>query len=73
MPDFWQRAKLTAMSDKQLALNVLGQLPDTLTLEQISEELAIWAAIRRAEADIAAGRVHTHEEVREMVAQWSSR
>ena len=51
------------MSDKQMALEALRQLPESVTLEQISEEIAILAAIRRGVADADAGRVVSHEEV----------
>ena len=57
-------------SDKQLALDALGQLPESATLEQMSEELAILAAIRRGEAAADAGHVLTHEEVERRSAEW---
>ena len=53
----------TPTTDKQLARAALDRMPETATLEEMSEELAILAAIQQGEADIAAGRVVSHEEV----------
>ena len=61
------------MSDKQLAASVMEKLPETATLEQISEELAILAAIRRGKADIEAGRTVSHEDVKQRSAQWNTK
>jgi len=63
----------TPVSDKQIALEALGRMPESVTLQQISEELAILAAIRRGEAAADAGRVLTHEEVKRRSASWTSK
>lgn len=60
-------------SEKQMALDALRQMPEAATLEQMSEELAILAAIRRGEEAADAGRVLTHEEVRRRSASWITR
>jgi predicted transcriptional regulator len=57
-------------SGKQMALEALRQMPEAATLEQMSEELAILAAIRRGEEAADAGRVLTHEEVTRRSASW---
>ena len=51
------------MSAKQRVLPAVRALPDESTMDQISEEVAILAAIKRGEQDIAAGRTMAHEEV----------
>jgi predicted transcriptional regulator len=48
------------MSDKELVIEALRQLPEDVTLEAISEEIAILAAIRRGEEAADAGRVVVH-------------
>jgi predicted transcriptional regulator len=58
-------ADLLAGTDKQIALDALQRMPETATLDEISEELAILAAIRRGEAAADAGRTLTHEEVKQ--------
>jgi len=61
------------LTDKQLASEALRQMPESVTLQQISEELAILAAIRQGEADADAGRVVSHEEVLRRSAEWISK
>ena len=61
------------MSDKDVALETLRQLPEAATLEEISEEIAILAAIRRGEAAADAGQVTPHGEVRQKLAAWISK
>jgi len=57
-------------SEKQIALNTLQRMPESATLEEISEELAILAVIRRGEAAADAGRTLTHAEVKQRSAAW---
>jgi predicted transcriptional regulator len=47
-------------------------MPESATLEEISEELAILAAIRRGEAAADAGRVLTHDELKKRSAAWTT-
>lgn len=59
-------------TDKQAAMAILEAMPETASPDQISEELAIWAALRRAEADVAAGRTTSHDEMRQRSAAWTT-
>lgn len=61
------------LTEKQLALETLRRMRESATLEQISEEMAILAAIRRGETDADAGRVLSHEEVARRSAAWTSK
>jgi predicted transcriptional regulator len=61
------------LTEKQLAWEALRQMPESATLQQISEEMAILAAIRRAEADADAGRVLSHDEVARRSAEWTTK
>jgi predicted transcriptional regulator len=61
------------LSEKQLALEALLSMPESATLRQISEEMAILAAIRHGEAAADAGRVVSHEEVVRRSATWTSK
>ena len=61
------------MSDKQVAADALGRMPESATLRQISEELALLAALRESEADADAGRVSTHDEVVRRSAAWTTK
>jgi len=60
-------------SQKQMALETLRQMPESATLQEISREIALLAAIRRGEDAAEAGRVLTHEEVKRRSAAWTSK
>jgi predicted transcriptional regulator len=61
------------MSDKEVVIETTRRMPEVATLEQISEEIAILAAIRKGEDAADAGRVTPHEEVRRMIPSWISK
>ena len=61
------------MSDKDVVIETLRQLPEFATLEQISEEIAILTALRRGEAAADAGQVTPQGEVRQKLISWISR
>jgi len=48
-------------------LEAVQSLPDDSSLQRITEELQIMAAVRRGRADIAAGRTKTHEEAQRLL------
>jgi hypothetical protein len=56
------------MSNKEIAIAAIRELPDGVSLEDIQERLAILAALRRADEDFAAGRTVSHEEAKRRVA-----
>lgn len=58
------------MSDKQTVIEAVSRMPDTLTLDEIRAELDLLAKLREAEADIEAGRVIPHEEVKRQYREW---
>jgi predicted transcriptional regulator len=60
------------MTDKQAVIDALQRLPEDASLEEISEELRIMAAIRRGRADISAGRTKTHEEAEQLLESWAT-
>lgn len=60
------------MTDKQAVLDALRRLPENASLEEITEELRIMAAIRRGREDVAAGRAKSHEETEQMLESWAS-
>jgi predicted transcriptional regulator len=63
-------AAASPLTDKQLAAQALGRMPESASLEQICEELAILAAIRKAERAAAEGQLVSHEEVKQRSATW---
>ena len=56
-------------SAKQQAREAVEQLPDDASLEDAIERLCLLAKIERGRADIAAGRVHEHADVRRQFAR----
>lgn len=61
------------MTNKELVLDTVRGLPDDATLEDISEQIAILAAIRKGEEAADAGRVVSHEEVKRQFTTWISK
>lgn len=60
------------MTDKQAVMDALQRLPENASLEEITEELRIMAAVRRGRADVAAGRTKTQEEARDVLQSWAT-
>ena len=60
------------MTDKQAVLDALQRLPENVSLEEITEELRIMAAVRKGRADVTAGRTKTQDQARQLVESWAS-
>jgi predicted transcriptional regulator len=60
------------MTDKEAVLDALQRLPENASLEEITEELRIMAAVRRGRADVAAGRAKPQQEVRDLMHSWAT-
>jgi predicted transcriptional regulator len=60
------------MSDKELVVKAVSRMPDAATMDEIREEVAILAAIRRGKSAADAGRVVSQSEVRAKSAQWTA-
>ncbi len=60
------------MTDKEAVLDALERLPENASLEEITEELRIMAAVRRGRGDVAAGHAKTQREVRDLLDSWAT-
>jgi len=60
------------MTDKQAVLDALQRLPETASLEEITEELCIMASLRRGRADVSAERTKTQEEAERLLESWAA-
>lgn len=60
------------MTEKQAVLDALSRLPESASLDDITEELQIMAAIRKGRSDAAQGRTKSQEEVEALVESWAS-
>ena len=61
------------MSNKEIVIEAIRQLPEVVSLEEIAEEIAILAAIEKGTRDADAGRTVPHDEVRKRLTSWISR
>lgn len=61
------------MSVKEAVLNAVREMPEEVSFDEVLEQLEILAAIRRADEDIAAGRVYSQEEIEQEVETWFSK
>lgn len=55
---------------KQDVRELLDQLPDDSTIEDIQYHLYVLEKIRRGQDDIRNGRRYTHEQAKERLTQW---
>jgi predicted transcriptional regulator len=60
------------MTDKQAVVDALQRLPENASLDEITQELRLMAAVRRGRNDVAAGRIKSHQEVKESLASWAA-
>ena len=58
------------MTDKQMAMEALDQLPESASFLQIKEKLEIVAGLKRGLDASEAGQVKTSDEVKELVGTW---
>ncbi len=61
------------MSDKELALESIRQLPADAKLDAIAQRLEFLAAIRKGFDEIDRGETVPHEEVKRQLATWLSK
>ena len=61
------------MKDKHVAIETINNLPENVSMEEITEELQILAAIRKGKEDAKAGRVRPHAEVGKLIEEWISK
>jgi predicted transcriptional regulator len=58
------------MTSKDIALKTIQELPDSATWEEIEERVRFLAGIDKGWADVKAGKVVPHEEVKESLKTW---
>lgn len=61
------------MSDRDLAIDLIRQLPNTATLEEIMSELYFRQKVEEGLADIRDGRIVSDEEVAQRIERWRQR
>ncbi len=58
------------MSQKEIVLDVISELPDEVSLEQIAEKIEFLAAIKKGMDQLDRGEGIPHEEVKRQLAAW---
>jgi len=58
------------LTDKQMAMEALDQLPETASFQTIKEELEIITGLKRGLEASEAGQVKTSAEAKEIVGSW---
>jgi predicted transcriptional regulator len=61
------------MSNKEMVIDAVRELPEEATLEDILEQIKILAALQQSAQAADAGQVIPHEEVKKRVASWNSK
>jgi hypothetical protein len=61
------------MTSKDLAIKTIQELPSSATWEDIEERVRFLAGIDKGLADIKAGKVVPHADVKESLKKWLSR
>jgi hypothetical protein len=58
------------VSEKEIVLDVISELPDEVSLEQIAEKIEFLAAIQKGMDQLDRGEGIPHEEVKRQLAKW---
>ncbi len=61
------------MSNKELAIKTIQNLPETASWEEIEEQIRFIAGVQQAMDSLDAGKGYPIDEVEAMVEEWSSR
>jgi predicted transcriptional regulator len=61
------------MTNKELVIQAMADMPDEATFADIVERIETLAAIREGQADIDADRVVSNEEMKRRTATWLSK
>jgi hypothetical protein len=63
---------IPAMSVKEQVLESVQRLPDDIDFRDVTDEIALLAAVHEAERDIQQDRVISNEEMKSRITQWSA-
>lgn len=61
------------MSIKHQVLSAIQRMPDDIDFRDVSEEIAMLAAVQEAEDDIRDGRLVPNEDMKNRIAEWLAR
>jgi len=58
------------MSQKELVLEAIQELPDDVSIDQIADRVGFIAAVQKGIDDIDHGDTVSHEEIKKQLAKW---
>ena len=58
---------------KRAVLDLVKTLPDNCTIEDVQPQLYVRQKVQRSMEAAAAGRVHSHEQVKKRLSKWLAR
>ena len=58
------------MTVNEKVLSAIQKLPDDIDFKDVSDEVALLAAVEEAERDISEGKTISNEEMRERIKGW---
>ena len=57
-------------SPKEEAIRLIEKLPEDYSMDEIMAELYFRQQVEQGLRDVEEGRVHSHEQIKNMVLQW---
>ena len=61
------------MSVKEQVLRAIQRLPEDIDFRDVTDEIALLAAVHEAEKDIQEGRLVSNEQMRSRIEEWTQR
>jgi predicted transcriptional regulator len=61
------------MTTKEIAVQTLSNLPDSVTWDEIQERINFMAGVRRGLRELEQGKGIPHQKVKEEFAEWFTR
>jgi hypothetical protein len=61
------------MSVKEQVLQAIQRLPSDINFRDVTDEIALLAAVQEAERDIEDRRLVSNDDMKSRIAQWSAR
>jgi predicted transcriptional regulator len=62
-----------SMSTKELAMETIRDLPENTSWQQIEDRIHFLAAIETARDEVRRGEVIPHDEIRNLLSEWTSK
>jgi predicted transcriptional regulator len=58
------------MTEKEMVLKTVGELPDDCSIDEIADRIEFLAAVQKGLDQLDAGEGIPHEEIRKQMASW---